>query len=420
MPNIVARPNTRTTLTARERLEERVRLGDLAPDWTRTKGMQPRAQWWWRYGAQLWAKRVPHNNAMSNSDRPLRVGYVSGDFNLHSACTVFGPIAASHSAMYRTYCYSSTPWHGYDPSTAYFAQHTRWRDVLGWDDVDVANLIREDQIDILVDCSGFTPYNRLSVFAMGPAPVQINAWGYVYPTGFPCFDAIFSDAVCIKEDEREGIEPVVELPCVLYYADREIFVEPNALPCLTAPPVFGTYNRIAKVDERVMQLWKRVLDAVPGSTFILKTGDKTWTPKHERLRELLGERVTFMGATTTQEHAYSYGKLDLNLDPIAMNGGVTSLESLWMGVPMVTLPGAQTSTRMSETILRTVGLDEFVAQDEDDYVRIAVGAVTTGKAALAATRAGLRARMRASPLCAGYVQVVENEYRKLWQRWCAK
>jgi predicted O-linked N-acetylglucosamine transferase (SPINDLY family) len=412
--------NRKFFLDPRGRLEEKIRLMDLDPAWTPNAGRRLRAQWWWRYGEHYFRRPLRHHNAR-DPERVLRVGYVSGDYNLHSACTVFGPIALAHSARFQTYCYSTTPPGRRDPATDYFAANSMWRDVWGWRDETVAAQIVHDQIDVLVDCSGFTPNNRLPVFAMRAAPVQVNAWGYVYPTTFPCFDAIFTDAVCVHEDEREGIEPVVELPCALYYADREVLIEPNVLPCLSASPVFGTYNRIAKIDDHYLKLVARILDAVPGSKFILKTGDTEFTQKHIHVAHMLGaERTMFLPATTTQQHAAEYARLDLNLDPIAQNGGVTSLESLWMGVPMVTLPGGQTPTRISASLLHAVGLDGFTATSDDEYVNMAVQWVTTRRDELATIRAGLRARMRASPLCAGYVDAVEQAYRNLWIDWCKK
>ena len=414
---LVAPAQRKPALSPRDALEERIRYMDLDPNWTANDGMRLRAQWWWRFGAPM--RKLSPVVRDKDPNRKLRVGYVSGDFVLHSACTVFGPIMLSHSPEFEVFSYSSTPHHLHDPSTRVFQECTKWRDLVGVPDNVVAEVIREDEIDVLIDCSGLTPNSRLPAFAMRPAPVQINAWGYVYPTGFPCYDAILSDRICIHEDERAHIERVVDLPCALYYPDRELFVEANPLPCLSAPVTFGTFNRVAKVDDKAIILWKRILDAVPGSRFVFKSGDRTLTKTHDKMRAVLGDRLVFHPPTSTLEHAAAYHLLDLNLDPIAQNGGVTSMESLWMGVPMVTLPGGQTPTRMSQSFLTVLGMEDFIAKTEDDYVRLAVEWVTSRRHELAWIRAGLRAKMRASPLNVGYVEAVERAYRMLWKEWCS-
>lgn len=394
-------------------LESRIMQADLSEDLALATSL--RAAWWRGHGMRA-RQRVPMND--DKAERQLRVGYVSGNFNFHSACTVFAPVVLGHSASIQPYCYSSSRPESHDEVTEAFRRETHWRDVYEWSDAALADLILRDEIDVLVDLSGFTPWNRLPVFAMRPAPVQVHGWGYAYPTTFPCFDAFFADPVALPVEWRAGAERVVDLPCILAQADRRMFAEAGELPCLSRAPVFGCFNRPEKVNERSLALWKRVLDAVPGSSLVLKFGGFTAQFQAHAMR-VLGGRVRFPGATEMMQHVAAYDGIDLALDPLAQSGGVSSLEALWMGVPVVTLPRRNIGTRTSASALTVLGLrDEFVAASEDDYVQKAATWVTTRRQELAALRAGLRERMRASPLCAGYVDAVEAAYRMLWNEWC--
>jgi len=398
-----------------EELERQVMAADLAADERLSKAL--RRKWWERFGE-------PARPCLLQSDRDrepnrkLRVGYLSGNFNFHSACSVFAHTVLGHSADFEAYCYSSAPPAHHDSVTEFFQRETRWRDVFTWTDTELTKLIREEAIDILVDLSGFTPWNRLPVFAMRPAPVQVHGWGYALPTRFPCFDAFLADPVALPESDRTDMERVVDLPCVLSHLDRTIFPDVSPLPCLAAPPVFGSFNRPTKIDERALALWRRILDRVPGSRLRLKFGG--WSKKAQAMvRNHLGVRVEFPGPSPLIEFVGAYRDVDLTLDPVAHSGGVSTLESLWMGVPAVTLPGRHMGTRLSASAQTVLGLTDFIAVDEDDYVERAVAWVTTRSGELGAVRAGLRERMRESRLCRGYVPAVEAAYRMLWKEWCA-
>lgn len=396
-------------------LEARITQADLQEDLAPAAAL--RAEWWRRHGMRA-HRRMPMNDP--DPHRPLRVGYVSGNFNFHSACTIFAPVVLGHGPELEVFCYSSMRPEDQDAVTEAFAAETHWRDVYEWSDPAMADLIVRERIDILVDLSGFTPWNRLPVFAMRPAPVQVHGWGYALPTTFPCFDAFLADPVALPPAWRVAMERVVDLPCILAHADRTMFGEPGALPCLFGEaPVFGSFNRPAKVDDRSLQLWREVLDAVPGSTLVLKFGGYT-AQFREHANRVLGGRARFPGATSIQDHVAAYQAIDLALDPLAQSGGVTTLEALWMGVPVVTLPRRNVGTRTCASALTVLGLQEaFVATSAADYVEKAAAWVTTRRHELAQIRAGLRERMRASALCAGYVEAVEAAYRMLWTEWCA-
>jgi predicted O-linked N-acetylglucosamine transferase (SPINDLY family) len=392
--------------------ETKIMEFDLSPEIT-TEGQRAlRASWWRKHGMRV--KRLPVDND-KNPGRQLRIGYCSGDFKFHSACTLFASIVLQHNSGFIPFCYSSMEPYIFDETTEVFKNETNWRDVYTLSDRDMARAIQADRIDILVDLSGFTPRNRLPVFAMKPAPVQVHGWGYGIPTGFPCFDGFFADKIMLPPEDRHGIEPAIDLPCLLSYPDRTVFPEANDLP--ERAPVFGCFNRHRKIDEACVRLWGHILDRIPGSTIILKSGDYT-EEKISMISGILGDRAIFQGGSTAAEHVRVYHDVDLSLDPLVQNGGVSSLESLWMGVPVLTLPGKQTSNRITYSMLSVLDLTGFVASDENDYIEKAVAWVTTRRGELAALRKNLRSRMRESVLSKGYIEAVEQAYRKLWKEWC--
>jgi predicted O-linked N-acetylglucosamine transferase (SPINDLY family) len=361
-------------------------------------------------------------------DRPLRVGYVSPNFCLHSAGLVALAILEAHDrANVTVVCYSGVT--SPDATTARFQQVADlWRDVAHLSDDELDALIRADQIDILVDLSGHMLGNRLPVFAREPAPIQVTAWGYVTGTGLDAMQYLLADPIVVPTEARGSYaEEVVDLPSSLCYRP------PVDLPDVAPPPLlareyvtFGAFNRLDKVSPGAVAAWARILAAVPDARLLVKTPRTDSDADRRRLRNdlvALGvapERIELRGSTSQPEHFAAHADVDVLLDTHAQSGGITTIEAMMMGVPTVALLGEGVHRRSSASFLTTVGLGHLVAGSVDEYVGIAIG--LAGDAGwLTGQRATLRARLLASPIgdTRGYTRAVEDVYRTLWQRWCA-
>ncbi len=357
--------------------------------------------------------------------RRLRIGYVSSDFRVHPVCHFLLPVLEAHGReRFEIFCYSSAVRE--DDVTAQFRSAAdRWRQASGLNDEALAAVIAEDRIDILVDLSGHTSGNRLPVFAYKPAPIQATWLGYFNTTGMEAIDYILVDRrVCPPEDEWMYVEKPVRLTgCYLTYRPS------SAAPALAArrasgSVVFGCFNNVAKLSGPAIALWSRILARVPGSRLLLKAEALAHAAVRQRIaREFVRQgidagRLEMHGPSGHAELLGWYSVVDVALDPFPYNGGTTTCEALWMGAPVVTLEGNRFVSRVGSTILHNAGAGEFVARTPEDYIEIAerLAADREGQA-----RAGLRERMRASPLCdsAAFTRDLGEAYREIWKRWCA-
>ncbi len=280
----------------------------------------------------------PHDNDR-DPERRLRVGYVSADFKQHSAARVFGGVLAHHDHdAVEVICYSGV--RGEDEQTARFrdmADH--WRGVFHLSDHQLADMVREDGVDILVDLSGHSGGNRLSLFARRPAPLQVTAWGYAAGTGLAAMDYLFADECVIPPPETGNYEEtIVHLPC-LFVAEPPADLPPvGPLLALTQNAVtFGSFNRLPKLTETTLALWAEVLAAVPESRLVLKCAEFNDQAQRRRIagffadRGIEDARVEMMGKTPQREHLEAYARVDVGLDTAPYGGGVTTLDALWMG-----------------------------------------------------------------------------------------
>jgi protein O-GlcNAc transferase len=387
-----------------------------------------RDRWAEVHAAPLW-RDVAYANARI-ADRPLRIGYISADFREHSASKVFGGMLTQYDrAQFEVYAYANSRVKD-DRYTGLFRKNvTVWRDVAGLSDEAVASLICEDNIDLLVDLSGHTSGNRLLVFARKPAPVQITALGYAAGTGMRAMDAFFTDAVMVPpEEQRFYREKIRYLSCALGLFTMDPFPPVNALPALSNGMVtFASFNRMAKVSDSTYRAWIDILKAVPQSRLLLKT---VQLDDIEIRRRILGiftregieaERIVMQGKTAWQEHMLAYHQVDIALDPFPHGGGVTALEGLMMGVPVMTRRGATLTGRISASIMTTLGLTDWIAETPSQYVEMAVSKAKD-QHALSELRGRLRGIFTSSVLGdqATFVRSVELEYRQLWQEWCAR
>jgi predicted O-linked N-acetylglucosamine transferase (SPINDLY family) len=371
----------------------------------------------------------PHPNDRTKS-RPLRIGYVSPDFRGHSVSFFIENLLAHHDPRgFEVYCYSDT--HNPDATTTRLASlQVHWRNILGIDDPAVVEIIREDQIDILVDLAGHTAYHRLLVFAKKPAPIQVTYLGYPDTTGLEAMDYRFTDSFADPPGNTDQFhtEELVRLPrTFLCYRPPPEFPQVSPLPAAeTGNITFGSLNHLAKINPSVIELWSRVLRSVPGSRILIKClRGLEYAPTQHRLLELFARQgiddrrvLLRAGVPAPLDHIKTYHEIDIALDTFPYNGTTTTCESLWMGVPVVTLAGKRHAGRVGVSLLSNAGLHEWIAQDADHYVRIA-REMSGQPHRLAAARAQMRQKLNRSPIldAAEFARNIESVYRNLWRRW---
>ena len=388
---------------------------------------EERKRWDTLHAAHLLQQRT-HSN-IPDADRRLRIGYVSADFREHSAPKVFGGMLTRYDrSQFDVFAYSNSKRKD-DRFTELFKQNvTVWRNIVGLSDDAVAEMIREDRIDILVDLSGHTADNRLLVFARKPAPIQITAWGYATGTGMRAMDVFFADPVMVPPQEKQYFsEEVRYLPSVVGSFFTEPFPDVNELPAMSDGIItFGSLNRLAKVSAETYRAWAEVLLAVPRSRLILKSGELNDAAAREQIAGhfikagVAADRIIMQGRTSWYEHMQAYNQIDIALDPFPHGGGVTALEGLMMGVPVITLRWPTVVGRLSASIMTTLGLSDWIAETQEEYIALAVQKASDLQS-LAELRQQLRGIFTSSIIGdqAAYVRAVEQEYRQLWREWCA-
>ena len=381
-----------------------------------------------RYCAPLAAAAVRLSN-VPQPERPLSIGYVSGDFRRHPVGYFIEPAIEHHDrSQFRITCYSTVGQRD-DLTNRIVACADSWRDVEHLDDAALADAIRADGIDILVDLSGHTRGSRLLVFARRAAPVQATWLGYLDTTGLDAIDYIIVDPLFLPpagSRHRLSETPLVLPQSYLCYRPPEYAPEVTALPVLQTGTIrFGCFNNLAKVNEALIGLWAKVLEAVPGAVLVLKThglsreSSRDWVLERFAAYGIAPDRLELHGGAPHRELLAAYGEIDVALDPFPYTGGLSTLEALWMGVPVITLAGDTLLARMGVTCVGNAGLGEFVAASPDEYVAIA-RRCTQDLPRLAQVRAQMRGRMLQTTLCDGaaFTRDLEFAYRRVWRRWC--
>ncbi len=387
-------------------------------------------EWQHAIAARLPAAPPPPAPTPAQAGRALRVGLVSADFRAHpTAFFAVGALEHIDRAEVEFVAYDCAP------SDDAMARRLRkavpeWREVQGQSDEAVIRLVREDRIDILLDLSGHISGNRLGVFARRAAPVQASWVGYVGTTGLDAMDWLIADRLLVPEhDDPWMSERVLRLP------DAYIcFDPPAAAPEVTplpagddGPLTFAAFHNPAKVNDDVIALWALVLHAQPGATIRFVYDGYHLPGVQSRLCAAFAAggieaaRLSFTGSVTPQRMLEEYGATDICLDPFPYGGGLTTCEALWMGVPVVTLPGHSFAGRHAQSHLAAAGVSGTVARDADDYVAI-VTALGADRPALRRLRAGLRARVASSPLCDAprFAAHFAAGLRQMWREACAK
>ncbi len=358
-------------------------------------------------------------------DRKLRIGYVGGDFKMHSAAFIFGKAILYHDrTAYEPFCYMTMPPNADDQQTKRFVEKTNWRDISAKTDDEAEAMIRSDGIDVLVDLSGHTGGTRLALFTRKSAPIQVHAWGFAHGSGCPEIDYFFADPYSVPTEEREFFaERIWDLSCVVAY-EPPSYGHSGVSPAPVGRDgifTFGVFGRFEKYSPQSLEAWHKILLRTPDSRLIIKDLMMRRPYAVKRIREVMHDvdpkRILFMQDCSHPEQFLIYQNVDLVLDTFPHTGGVTALEILYMGVPVITLYNGQVGGRTTATALHLMGRDNWVANSIDEYVRQAVK-LAAERAELSKARTELRDQFLKSPLCGNYVGEVENAYRSMWWRYC--
>ena len=361
---------------------------------------------------------------VADPDRRLSVGFVSGDFREHSVAHFIEPVFMRHdAAAFEIFCYANQSVN--DAVTERLRNRVEhWREVAGLSDEELADAIRRDRIDILVDLSGHTARNRLLVFARKPAPIQVTMIGYMQTTGMSAMDYRITDN---RLDPVGMTEPYNTEKLIRLLSGAATLQPPadcpevNELPALTSGHVtFASFNNLAKVTPEALVAWARILEAVPASRLLIvgREGNSVVNTLGEH--GIAANRIEMLERQSMHDYLALHHRVDFLLDTFPYCGGTTTLLAMWMGVPFVTLVGETAISRTSAGLLDGVGLsNELIAKTEAEYVEKAILAVSNLDQ-LAEWRATLRSRL--APLLdsgAGYVRELEFHFRAIWREWCA-
>ncbi len=377
----------------------------------------------------LLSQHKPHTNKPDPS-RKLKIGYVSPDFRTHPVGQYMLPLLANHdSQQFETYCYDARPALDDAVAAQLRACVHRWRGIQNLSDSQAAELIRKDQIDILVDLSLHMNNNRLLLFAHKPAPVAVTYLAYPSTSGLTSIDYRLTDSYLDPGEEpgeRYYSEQSIALPCCYWcYRPPQDVPEIKALPALGEGFVnFGCLNNFAKVTPESLLLWARLLERVAGSRLLLLS----WEGNHRKdvqsffaSRGIDPSRVRFASRLPQREYFALYHQIDIALDPIPYPGHTTSLDGLYMGVPSITLSGKTAVSRGGASILNHLELSELIAHSEEEYLTIAAS-LAGDLPRLAHLRQSLRQKMRESPIMNEklFTASVEAAFRQMWRNWCEK
>jgi predicted O-linked N-acetylglucosamine transferase (SPINDLY family) len=374
-------------------------------------------------------------SAHTNNPDPhkrLKIGYVSPDFRRHSVGFFIEPVLASHNhGRFEVFCYANLNQSAYDEMTERMKHHAdHWRSIIGLSDEKVEDLIRQDEIDILIDLAGHTGSNRMLLFAHKPAPVQVNWIGYPDTTGLETMDYKIVDSFTDPPGITDQFytEKLIRLPhCFLCYLPHEESPEVDDLPALKRGHItFGSFNNFTKVSPEVVAIWSKILTMLPTSRLLLKAKNFISAEiRNHALKLFIQEGITadrielLQIEPSTRQHLNLYNRIDIGLDTFPYDGTTTTCEALWMGVPVITLEGNMHVSRIGVSLLSNVGLSDFVAKTYDEYIEKAVHFAHDTRR-LQLLRENLRDIMKKSPLTNAktFTTNLELHYQLIWERWC--
>ena len=362
---------------------------------------------------RMWAEKIETSAAESSSLKkdcrsPLRLGFLSPDLGNHPVGIFMAPLLdrLKDNPEFETWCFNDRS------KVDEFIQRNReasnhWTEVAGLSEDQLFEFLRDSDLDILIDLTGHTENNRLALFARKPAPIAMTWAGYVGTTGLNSMDYLIADAYhCPEGCEKDFSESVLRLPNgYICYEPPAYAPDVNRLPLESAGfATFGCLNNPSKMTTPTVRLWSKVLGAIPDSRLILKYKGMDDSAVVQRVKGLFSafgvspDRIEMLGQTQHGEHLATFHRIDVALDPVPYSGGLSTCEAIWMGVPVVTLPGDTFASRHSLSHLTNAGLGDTVATSEEEFVEIAVRLVSD-PGALSEKRETMRKVMSTSPLC---------------------
>lgn len=368
----------------------------------------------------------PDRGSTGSPQGRLKIGYVSADFRDHSQAMFTVPLLSHHDhERFEIVCYSDV--RAPDALTSRIRGYADvWRETAGLSDAQLTELVHRDRIDIFVDLALHMAGNRLLVFARKPAPVQVTWLGYPSTTGLDTMDYRLSDPYLDPPDQTDQyfFENTIRLPHSFWcYDPLNTDLEISPLPAKANGFItFGCLNNFAKVTGPTFELWAKVMQKVPRSQLILLAPRGSARSRVHATMSALGidrSRIDFCDRLAREQYLANYRQFDMCLDTIPYPGHTTTFDSLWMGVPLVTLPGATSVSRGGLSILSNVGLGELIATEAEQYVRIVTG-LANDLPKLAELRATLRERMAASAVmnAVQFASDIECAYGQMWRQWC--
>lgn len=371
----------------------------------------------------------PQHPNVKDPNRRLKIGFVSADFRNHAVATFIEPVLAhlqTHPTLQLCGYYNHDSEDHVTKRLRGYFEH--WRPVVTLSDPDLSAAIMEDGIDILIDLSGHTALNRLRAFAHKPAPLQISWIGYPGTTGLRAMDYYLADRHFLPPGafDQHFTEKLVYLPAGAAFKPDEAAPPIEELPALRAGHlVFGSFNRLGKINAATVGLWSQLLRALPQAKMLIG-GIPTEGGRNQRLADWFAaegialERLLFHPRCAMNAYLALHHQVDICLDTIPYSGGTTTYHAYWMGVPTLTVAGSTPASRQSAAIMGQVGLDSFVAADAADFV--AKGVEWAGRLTmLAQVRSSLRDRWQQSSIRGPDVVAdsLDRAFRHMWSRWCA-
>jgi len=376
------------------------------------------------YAQPLLPANVVHPNNR-DPNRRLKIGYVSPDFRNHPVARFLLPLLANHHHdQFEIFCYSDVR-RPDSMTTRLQSLVDQWRDTTRHSDEILAQLIRQDQIDILIDLTMHMEGNRLLAFARKSAPVQATYLAYAGTTGMPAIDYRFSDRFLDPPGNDESIyaERTLRLDSYWCYQPQPEAPDVAPLPALANGYItLGCLNNFSKINPPVLQAWRSIITQLPNSRLILAAhhgAHRTQVLQYFAEAGIAPEHVEFSGVLPIADYLAQYNRIDIALDPFPYPGGTTSLDAIYMGVPVITLPAQTAVSRAGVTILRHLDLPELIATNTDHYIEIATQ-MATDLPRLAALRQQLRPRLMNSPLtdAPSLTASIETAFRDIWRKWC--
>ncbi len=399
-------------------------LSNYHPDKSGAEIFQEYLEFEKRFGRPLQAEWPIHSNSKEKFRR-LKIGYVSPQFCRHPVCNFLEPLLAWHNKKeFEIFAYAEL-YKEDDATKRYKAYMDHWIPTKGMTESDMAERIRADGIDILVDLAGHTGHNRLLVFARKPAPISLHWLDFGYTTGLKAIDYYLTDHATVPTEDDGLFSEIpwrIDTPC-LAYRPTEGMGEVNTLPAIEHGHItFGSLSRAVRINHRTIRVWSEIMKGVAGSHLIINSGNFNDPVMQERLANRFvsyGIERNRLAIGCTSPPWDVLRSIDIGLDCFPHNSGTTLIESLYMGIPFITLAGRPSVGRLGSSVLHGVGHTEWIARTEDEYIDTAIR-LAQDLPRLAELRGGLRQKMAKSPLMdePAFTRKVEAAYREMFSKWC--